>query len=62
MSKGSKQRPTDHYIFEQNYDKIFRTPKDAVQHKDCGFPFCDCKERCEKYEKNRLCFRSDNEC
>ena len=28
MSKGSKQRPTDTKKYDENYDKIFRKPKE----------------------------------
>jgi len=34
--KGSKQRPTDKSLFDDNYDRIFRKPKkkedDEVEH------------------------------
>ena len=51
MSKGSHQRPTDHYTFGQNFDKIFSRPKGYMEHKDCGWPMCTCKEKCEELKK-----------
>lgn len=47
--KGSTQRPTDLDKFATNYDQIkWKTPEGC--NGSCGFPFCDCKEKCE--EKN----------
>lgn len=40
MGKGSKQRPTDHAKFSQNWDVIFGSPSEDTIHpfncSDCG--------------------------
>lgn len=52
MSKGSKQRPTDLDQFNANYDKIKWTPPEGMDG-SCGFPFCQCTEKClDKEPKN----------
>ena len=52
MGKGDKQRPTDLEKFNANYDKIKWTPPEGMDG-SCGFPFCQCNEKClDKELKN----------
>jgi hypothetical protein len=58
MSKGSAPRPVHNKTYGENFDRIFRPtstnelkhyrPIGHMAHKDCGWPFCDCKKECEK--------------
>lgn len=53
MSKGSTPRPVDQQKYRDNFDRIFRRPLGHMEHKDCGWPFCDCKKECEKVKDDR---------
>lgn len=51
MGKGSGRRPGEGY--EEQHEKIdWSKPEGMGVHPMCGFPFCDCNEKCEEADES----------